>query len=208
LTKVALSPDGIFRAALRLVDAAGLDALTMRRLATELGVATMSLYSHVPTKDDLVVGMVDLATREIRLPEATAEPWEAWKTITREFRRVSLLHPNLVGLIVLRPPRGAQGLRTLEAALDALRRAGIPASRAASAYRLAASFAIGFVTLESRFFRPVEPTAAADVTPIDPSELPRIGEVARYLVDWDADVEFEAGLDAMMGVMRGLVDGD
>jgi AcrR family transcriptional regulator len=204
LNKTALSSDTIFQAALGLVDTEGLEALTMRRLAGELGVATMSLYGHVSNKDDLLLGVVDRASREMRLPDATTPPWEAWKVITREFRRVALGHPNLVGLIMQRPPTGSQGLRTLEAALDALRRAGIPPDRTARAYRLTASFAIGFVTLEcGGYFKPIDVAAGEHVAPIDVSDLPRIIEMAPHLTEWDADEEFEAAMDTLIGVLDG-----
>ena len=62
MTRILLSEETILRGALRLVDAEGLDALTMRRLAAELGVATMSLYGHVTTKDDLLLGVVYMIT--------------------------------------------------------------------------------------------------------------------------------------------------
>jgi len=202
LIRLVLSADVIFRAALRLVDQDGVDALTMRRLASDLGVAPMSLYGHVPNKDDLLVGLVDVATAEIVLPPPETEPWEALRSITREFRRVALRHPNLVPLITTRPPGGAAGLRTLEAALDALARAGIDPADRARAYRLSASFAIGFVVLESGgFFRPVEPAATAGAgmaAPPDPAAVPRIGETAPYLAAWDSDDEFESGMDVII----------
>ena len=202
MTKSALSAEGIFRAALRLVDDEGFDALTMRGLAAELGVATMSLYGHVPTKDDLLLGMLNLVNEELALPPPTAPPWEALRSVTREFRRVALLHPNLVPLIMQRPPTGSQGLLTLESALDALCRAGIPASLTARAYRLSASYAIGFVALEcGGFFKPVEVSAGARIAPVDLGAIPRIIEAAGYLTEWDADAEFENGMDAIMGVL-------
>jgi AcrR family transcriptional regulator len=207
LTKPALTADGIFQAALRLVDAQGLDALTMRGLAAEIGVATMSLYSHVATKEDLLLGVVNLVNQEIRLPEPGLPPWESLKIVTREFRRVALEHPNLVPLIMRRPPTGSEGLLTLEAALDALRRAGIPPELTGQAYRLSASFAIGFVALEcGGFFRPVDVDAGERVAPIDVSAIPRIAELAPYLASWDADEEFERGMDAVMGVMAGWAE--
>jgi len=199
-----LSAAAIFEAALRLVDAEGFDALTMRRLAAELGVAAMSLYGHVPTKDDLLVGVVNLATSEIALPGPETPPWEALRAITREFRRVALLHPNLVPLIVRQPPTGAEGLRTLEAALDAIRRAGIDPPMTARAYRLLASFGIGFVSLEcGGYFRPVDLTAGGHVAPVDIGSLPRLVETAPYLTEWEADEEFELGMDVIMGVLAG-----
>ena len=160
MTRLVLTPEVIFDAALRMVDAKGVEALTMRRLAAELGVAPMSIYSHVANKDELLIGLVNLATAEMALPDPQTPPWEALRALTREFRRVTKLHPNLVPLIMTRPPTGLNGLRTLESALDALRRAGIPAARVATAYRLSASFAIGFVSLEAGgFFRRNRPGA-------------------------------------------------
>ncbi|MGH9264897.1 MAG: TetR/AcrR family transcriptional regulator [Acidimicrobiales bacterium] len=203
-TKPPLSADVIFRAALRLVDAEGLDALTMRRLAAELDVATMSIYGHVPNKDDLLLGVVNLATTEIALPKPCTPPWEALKAITREFRRVALRHPNLVPLIVRRPPTGSQGLLTLEAAFDALRRAGIAPALTTRAYRLMASYAIGFVSLDcGGYFQPLDLAAGDQVAPVDVAALPRVVEMAPYLADWDADEEFEAGMDVLVGVLCG-----
>ena len=206
MTKVSLSAEVIFEAALHLVDQEGIDALTMRRLAAALGVATMSLYSHVPNKDQLLLGVVNLATSEIVLPEPGTPPWETLRLITRDFRRVALLHPNLVPLIVRQPPTGSQGLYVLEAALDALRRAGMDAALAARAYRVSASFAIGFVSLEcGGFFEPLDFDAGEEVAPVDLAALPQIVESAPYLAEWDADAEFEAGLDLIIGALRGLI---
>lgn len=203
---MVLSPDLIFSTALRVVDEEGLEALTMRHLAEEIGVATMSLYSHVATKEDLLLGVVNLATSQIHLPSPDVPAWEALKSVTREFRRVALCHPNLVPLIVQRPPTGAEGLRTLEAALDALRRAGMDPERTAPAYRMMASFAIGFVSLEcGGFFRPVDISAGDVVAPIEWSTLPRIGEMAPYLAKWDSAEEFEKGMDNLIEVLKSWI---
>lgn len=203
MTRVGLNADVILEAALELVDVEGLDALTMRRLAGRLGVAPMSLYGHVPNKDDLLTGMVNLVTREIVLPDPGTPPWEALRAIIREFRRVAHLHPNLVPLFVRQPPTGAAGLLTLEVALDALRRAGMGPGTAVRAYRLLASFAIGFVSLEcGGFFRPVDVAAGDHASPADPAALPRIAEMASELGGWDADEEFHSGVDALLEVLR------
>jgi AcrR family transcriptional regulator len=202
-----LTAGEIYRAALQLVDAEGLESLTMRKLAAELGVAAMTLYGHVSTKDDLLLGVLNLVNEEIALPDSSVPPWQAYRDVSREFRRVALLHPNLVPVIMRRPPTGAQGLLTLEAALDALRRAGVPPSLAAGAYRLMASFAIGFVSLEcGGFFHPVDVDAGERVAPIDISAIPRIVEMAPHLTEWDADAEFERGMDMLIGVVAGWVE--
>lgn len=211
MARVSLSAEVIFRAALELVDGGGIEALTMRRLASELGVATMTLYSHVPNKEDLLLGVVNTATAEMALPPPGAPPWDALRTTIREFRRVAQLHPNLVPLITRQPPAGPEGLRTLDVALDALRRAGLDPARTACAYRMTASFAIGFVSLEAGgYFRPLDEGAGGrNVDLGDLQDMARIVEIAPHLAQWDNDAEFEAGMDVLIDALeRGLRAGD
>lgn len=204
---MGLSAEGIFRAALRLVDAEGLEALTMRRLASDLGVAPMSLYGHVPTKEHLLLGLVNMVARDITLPGPGTPPWDALRIVTRTFRRVALQHPNLVPLTMRQPPTGSEGLLTLEVALDALRRAGLSPEMTARAYRLMSSFAIGRVSLEAGgFFRPVDIEAGAAVAPVDASALPRVVETAPFLAAWDADQEFEDAMDQLISLFTTWVD--
>src|SRR5262249_47780549 len=65
----ALSREQIVRAAIEVADAEGIEAVTMRRIATELGVGTMSLYWHVPTKDNLLELMRDALMGEVQMPD-------------------------------------------------------------------------------------------------------------------------------------------
>ncbi|MGZ4173277.1 MAG: TetR/AcrR family transcriptional regulator, partial [Solirubrobacteraceae bacterium] len=66
--RAPLNRERVLRAAIALADQGGFESLTMRRLATELGVEAMSLYNHVASKDDLLDGMVDLVFAEIEPP--------------------------------------------------------------------------------------------------------------------------------------------
>ena len=203
---MVLSADLIFSSALRLVDDEGLEALTMRHLAETIGVATMSLYSHVATKEDLLRGVLNLVTSEFTLPTPDTPPWDALRMINREFRQTALRHPNLVPLTMQAPPTGVEALRTLDTALDALRRAGMEPSRTAAAYRLSASFVIGFVSLEcGGYFRPVDVDAGDPAPPIDVKAVPRIAEMAPFLAEWDADQEFEDGMDAIIEVLTSWI---
>lgn len=70
-----LSQDRIVGAAIRIADAEGIEALSMRRAATELGVATMSLYRYFPSKEELVLQMIDSALGEERFPESAPRDW-------------------------------------------------------------------------------------------------------------------------------------
>src|SRR3954452_12161420 len=68
LCQMALNRDRVLKAAIRLADKEGIDALSMRRLAKALGVEAMSLYNHVANKGDLVDGMLDRALGAVELP--------------------------------------------------------------------------------------------------------------------------------------------
>jgi AcrR family transcriptional regulator len=74
--RVPLSRERVLEAALRLADEGGIESLTMRKLARELGVEAMSLYNHVANKDEIVDGIVDLVIAEFELPAAEAT-WDA-----------------------------------------------------------------------------------------------------------------------------------
>lgn len=97
--KVRLTKDHIFETALHLVDADGLDALTMRRLASRLGVQAASLYHHVPDKDALIDGVLVKMRSEIQIPDPIPADWkDLMEAIFAEFGRVLAAHPNLVSL--------------------------------------------------------------------------------------------------------------
>ena len=88
-----LTKERILRTAVALADEGGVDSLSMRRIAQELGVVPMALYKHVANKDEMLDGMVDVVVGEIDPPLADAD----WKTAIRErvlsARRALLRHP-------------------------------------------------------------------------------------------------------------------
>lgn len=92
-----LTPDELFSTALHIVDAEGLSALSMRRLAAEVGVEAASLYHHIPNKDALIDGMLLQMRQEIRLPDPLPTGWkDLYAAIFAEYYRVLAAHPNLV----------------------------------------------------------------------------------------------------------------
>lgn len=124
---VDLSRERIVRVAIGIADAEGVAQLTMRRIATELGVATMSLYRHVGGKDDLLVQMMDTVLGEEPLPATPPDGWRAslefssrlqWKG----FRRHPWLAP---ALSLTRPQLVPNGMRHTEWALRALEGLGL-----------------------------------------------------------------------------------
>ncbi len=94
-----LTKDELFAAALAIADTEGLEALSMRRLATEVGVEAASLYHHLPNKDALLDGVLVRMRSEMRIPDPLPEDWkELLLAIFAEYQRVLAAHPNLTPL--------------------------------------------------------------------------------------------------------------
>lgn len=92
-----LTKDELFSTALKIVDSEGLEALSMRRLANEVGVEAASLYHHVPNKDALVDGMLVKIRSEMNIAEPYPEDWiDLFELIFLEYYRTLVAHPNLV----------------------------------------------------------------------------------------------------------------
>ncbi|MFE9099431.1 TetR/AcrR family transcriptional regulator [Actinomadura geliboluensis] len=122
----AYSRAQITEAAIRIADADGLEAASMRRIAADLGTGAMSLYRYVPSRDDLLELMVDHALLELDIPDRPSGDWRADLTLIAEnTRAVWLRHPWLAGLHRPRATMGPNRLRLLEFAFGALD-VGIP----------------------------------------------------------------------------------
>ncbi len=115
-----LSRAQITAAALAVAEAEGLKAMTMRRVAAELGTASASLYRHLATRDDLVDLMVDRAFGDYE-PAPTTGDWRA-DTAVEQLQRLRFLraHPWLLDAVLDRPPVGPTVVRMFEHALSLL----------------------------------------------------------------------------------------
>jgi AcrR family transcriptional regulator len=117
----AHSRNEIAAAAIEIADADGLEAVTMRRVAAEVGCGTMTLYRYVPTKDHLLELMIDVVTGETVLPDLPAGDWrEGLRTVAAMHRDTLLRHPWLASLQSGRPSFGPNSLRTMEWAAGVL----------------------------------------------------------------------------------------
>ncbi|QXJ19764.1 TetR/AcrR family transcriptional regulator [Actinomadura graeca] len=122
----AYSRAQITEAAVRIADADGLEAASMRRIAAELGTGAMSLYRYVPSRDDLIELMYDHVVAVPGLPERPTGDWRADLALVARASRATLLaHPWVAGLNRSRLTYGPNQLRLLEFALGALD-VGIP----------------------------------------------------------------------------------
>ncbi|MFI8827988.1 TetR/AcrR family transcriptional regulator [Streptomyces sp. NPDC053431] len=119
--KPAHSRRDVVAAAVRIADAEGIDAVSMRRIAADLGCGTMSLYNYVPRKEDLYELMVDAAGEEYELPETPSGDWRADMTgLARQTRAIMYRHPWLSRIMTTAYGFSPNALRYLEWCLGAL----------------------------------------------------------------------------------------
>ncbi|MFG2989004.1 TetR/AcrR family transcriptional regulator [Streptomyces sp. NPDC048257] len=149
----ALSRAQIVAAAVRLLDAEGIEALSMRRLGTGMGAAATSLYRHVASKDELIERVVDEVYGELDVPEAaSAAEWrDAVSRSGHGLRAMALRHPWLASLLGQAglAYRGPNLMRMSERMLALFRTAGFPANEADLAMKTVVSYVVGATTGEA-----------------------------------------------------------
>jgi AcrR family transcriptional regulator len=139
----------VLRAAIDLAVRDGLEALSMRRLADELGAGAMSLYHYVPNKERLLDGMIDIVFGEIELPPEDLEWREAMRRRALSTREVLARHRWAIGEMEGRTDHGPSNLRLHDAVLGCLRRAGFSVEMTVRAYSVLDAYIYGFALQES-----------------------------------------------------------
>jgi AcrR family transcriptional regulator len=114
-----MTRETIARAALDIADKEGFDAVSMRRVAQELGAGTMSLYYYVKTKDDLMAAMDDALMGEALLPSLPKGWQRALTEIAKRTHAVFIRHPWALAAMLSAPP-GLNAMRHMEQCLEAL----------------------------------------------------------------------------------------
>ena len=210
--RAPLSRDRVLAAAVALADAAGIEALTMRRLGQELSVEAMSLYRHVANKNDLLDGMVDVVFREIELPSGGSD----WRTAMRQraisVRTALTRHPWATPLMQSRSTPGPATLRHHDAVIGSLRSAGFPIALVAHAFSALDSYIYGFA-LQQRSLpfdteKETAELATAIMAQLPAGEYPHLVELTVEHVlqpGYDYGEEFALGLDLILdGLERAL----
>jgi AcrR family transcriptional regulator len=191
----------IAEAALALVDREGVDALSMRRLASELGLGTMTLYGYFASKDELLDAVVARAAtggKRLAVPEG---PWhERLRAIARAWHANLARHPSLVQLRLRGPIMGPEPFRLTEAGLVALREAGFSPVAAARAFRVLFLYVFGSAT-----FNDPEVTSqrrrqlAVSILSLPEDEFPVLSGMASEMGETMGGREqFEFGLDVLL----------
>src|SRR5690349_13494187 len=146
-----LTRDRVLAQALEIADAEGLDGLTMRRLAQELGVEAMSLYHHIGGKDDLLGGITELVVREIELPPADGDWKAAIRACAISAHRVLRQHPWAPNLLMSTDAIVPSRLRMIDAILDRLGQARLAPDILDLGYHALDSHILGFTLWEAGY---------------------------------------------------------
>jgi TetR/AcrR family tetracycline transcriptional repressor len=207
--RAPLSRDAIVEAALRVLDAEGLDGTSMRRVADELGTVPSAIYWHVRNKGELLQLVFDRVVAEIELPEPDPANWqEQLKLLAREMRRVLTSHRDIARVSIGSIPAGPNVLLLIEWMLGLLRSAGVPDRTAALAGDLFGLYVGAYAYEESLGL--ASPTGE-ELPPgevlamlrdywlsLPPSRFPNTVALVDTLFEGGPDERFEWGLDVLV----------
>lgn len=201
----ALSPQRVIAAAVALADADGVDALTIRKLATELDVKPMTIYHHVPNKEAIIDGMVDVVFAEIDLPPTDLDWKRAIRQRATSAREALARHPWAAPLMESRTSPGPATLRHHDAVLGCLRAGGFSLEMTAHAYAVIDAFIYGFALQEAN----LPATAGGEMADLAQAmsaampmgEYPHLVEFTTQHVlrpGYDFGHEFDFGIDLVL----------
>jgi AcrR family transcriptional regulator len=212
--RMPLSRERVVHAAIALADKGGVEALSMRKLADELGVKAMSLYNHVANKEDLLDGILDAAFGEIATPSPDAD----WRTQIREIAvsaHETMLKHSWAADLAVRAKPGPGRLRYGDSLLGCFRNAGFSKKLTYHAYHIVESYIQGFTALVLNY-RAVDPKQVGDVVARFvrgdfAEDYPHFTEHALQHMEPEPgqdDVNaYELGLDLILGGLERLRDG-
>ena len=204
-----LTRERVIDAAVSVMDAEGLDAVTMRRVAREVGVEAMSLYNHVRDKDDLLQGVCERIMSSFEFPEGYDDWVERAKAGARSWRNLLRAHPDLVRLFAEThgpTPSSPESLRPTEFALRMFHEAGLSDRDTVQAFHAFGGYIQGFVMMESGSIKERHDEHFPGQIPAD--VFPTLAAVCRYWADCEPDEQFEFGLDLMIRGLQAKVAAD
>jgi AcrR family transcriptional regulator len=197
----------VAEAALARIDTDGLDALSMRKLGADLGVEAMSLYNHVRNKDDLLLLVAELLTRDVldrytAGTEGTADWQERARAMARAWWEVGLEHPRAFSLIADRPVAGPAGVEMMVTCMRLFTDGGFTLEAAVEAFQTASAWVIGVVTQEINMMAAL--LAGEGFTDADiPPEFSALVDFRRVCLGTPGDERFAKGLEVLLAGIEG-----
>jgi AcrR family transcriptional regulator len=206
--KAPLSEDAVLVAALAILKSEGLEAVTMRRVATALDTGASSLYVYVSGREGLLQGMQDriIATVELEVPDPSH--WRAQlHALLARMRRALVAHPGIAETAMAEPPSTEAALRLLENLLGILLAGGLDPQDAAWAADILA-MVVNYAALEGDVRRADRQEQAAKLyrtfTDLPPDRFPLITAHAAQLVAGDREERFRVAIDVVIdGMLAG-----
>ena len=206
--RARLTRAAVVDCALALADASGLDALTIRKLATELGVTPMALYWHFRGKDELLEGLAERVWSEIDIAavDRTA-PWaDQLRGLLVSLLTVLRAHPAAAQLLAQSDKNSAAALNAIEVTLELLRTAGFSPQDASAIARAALWTGImlvmsepGFKSLDDAERTEVQRRKQVVLATLPPSRYPRLVECAIPMTACDdPETHYQFGIDMFM----------
>ena len=195
----SLSRERVVSTALALVDAEGLEALSMRRLGAALGMATMAVYYYLPNKAALLDAVVEAGMAEIDLgvddPSRPAE--ERLVRAAKAYGEVLVRHSNTLPLLMVRGPVTPTGLAPVELMVSVLRSGGLSLENAMAGMHMLAAAVRGYAAIIAReMAEPEQRDVEGLVALTSPEEFPNLSEAAAR-PEQDLQAQFEFGLRAI-----------
>ncbi|HEU5326780.1 MAG TPA: TetR/AcrR family transcriptional regulator [Thermomicrobiales bacterium] len=200
----SLTREAVVDAALALVDAEGVEALSMPRLARWLDAGVMTLYGYVRSKQELLDAVAMRAIAEVRVRELHGGDWRAvllgWG---RGIRQVLLAHPGVAGVLAQRSVIGPGIFRGLELLLGPVQRDGFTTEAAARAIYAVLIYTLGFVLWEAPrvHAQPASAYAAQwreGFARVPADEFPHVAAALPYLGTLAGEAQFMFGLEALV----------
>lgn len=210
--RLPLSRDRILTAAVEIADERGVGAITMRAVASRLGVEAMSLYNHVANKDDILDGMADLVAGQFDLPGDVDHWRKAMRRRAVSAHEVFGRHPWAPLLFDSRESSGPARLHYFDWVLGVLMTAGFSVDGASRAFSLLDSYIYGFGIQQFNM------SADGDVSPeemaavllayIPPEQYPHLHQVASHAMEsgYDAEADFDFGLEIILDGLERILD--
>jgi AcrR family transcriptional regulator len=203
----------VLSAAVELADREGIESISMRKLAQELGVEAMSLYTHVRNKNDLLNGLADVVIGQIPI-SVDGRDWKAsLRQLMLDARTVMLRHPWAPRVVEAQAAPGPEALRYANALLGVLREGGFSVAQAHHALHILGSHALGYARGVFDDSGELEPEAAAVLAEQLSASHPYVVEMALAvshggaLGRCDDDAEFEFALDFILDGLARLQRG-
>jgi len=197
--RAGLSRGPVLEAARRIADEEGVDHLTMRRLAAELGVMPNALYTYFPHKEALLDALLDDLLAGVEAGDPPERDWrDGLVRVMDASRRLLLAHPQLASAFIARPGLGPNAARLGEISLELLRRGGLEGERAVEALRILLVYSLGFAAFQAPRVRGDlagrSVRAEAAFAGLAEEEFPRMRGLAGELAGPTTDRQFHTGL--------------